>query len=118
MWHSRCAAGEIRGEDDKSTRQITRLCVYYSGHEHGIHSARFFFREGKNTTAGFKYRVKNKKRGHNYGKKKEKKKGGDDDERESESPSEVLVGSSSFGIAGGRRLSPSSYENENELKML
>lgn len=68
MWHSHCASGEIRGEDDKSIRQITRLCVYYSEHEHGIRSARFFFRggekkkKGENTTANFKYRVKNKER--------------------------------------------------------
>ena len=39
MWRSLCAEREIRGKDDKSILQITRLCVYYSELEHGIQSS-------------------------------------------------------------------------------
>lgn len=39
MWQSLCAEREIRGKDDKSILQITRLCVYYSELEHDILSS-------------------------------------------------------------------------------
>lgn len=54
MWHWLCAEREIRGKDDKSILQITRLCVYYSELEHDIESssmlvflASFFFLQKK-----------------------------------------------------------------------
>lgn len=39
MWQSLCAEREIRGKDDKSILQITRLCVYYSELEQDILSS-------------------------------------------------------------------------------
>lgn len=69
MWHWLSAEREIRGKDDKSILQITRLCVYYSELEHDIESssmlvflASFFFpSEKENTTAKWKYREKKRK---------------------------------------------------------
>ncbi len=75
MWHSLCTEREIRGKDDKSILQITRLCVYYSELEHGIQSGSmrtafgFFlsFRKKKGRKmpqpTGSRER---KKKGHNY----------------------------------------------------
>lgn len=65
MWHSLCAEREIRGEDDKSILQITRLYVYYSELEHDIQSSSMLVllqkKKKENTTVDWKYRV-NKER--------------------------------------------------------
>lgn len=95
MWHSLYAEGEIRGKDDKSILQITRLCVYYSELEHSVQQlfafAFFFFsREKKKKERKYHSRlqVQSETRKAIITVK--------DEERESESPSGILICSSSF----------------------
>lgn len=89
MWHTLCAEGEIRGEDDKSILQITRLCVYYSELEHGIQSSSMLVAFGLRH-----YQIPQQTTSTEWKRKAiitEK-----DEDRESESPSGILICSSSF----------------------
>lgn len=98
MWHPLCAEGEIRGKDDKSILQITRLCVYYSELEHGIQSSSFLL-----LVFSFSSEKKKRKKERKYHSRlqvqSETRKAiitVKDEERESESPSGILICSSSF----------------------
>lgn len=77
MWRSLCAEREIRGKDDKSILQITRLCVYYSELEHDIQSSSmlaafgFFFPSEKKEKEKRKYHsptgsTERTRKGRNY----------------------------------------------------